>query len=221
VEVGVSDNTIGERRRRLRELVVTLVDFQRLWAIADRTTRRHEFARVAAHLYDCHPEVFGPFGEECVPLCEEVGAAVEESAEQLRPTVWAVRVHYGWWFKLGWLARVWHRLMGDIPRCVGGRPIEEWHAELGAAADGGGKSGGRRKHWPIPSANFWCGLLGGVGLGLGMSAALAEPEALASEHQAWVRLVGAVLVGIGLLGAVLVGLGSAGGLNGWLARRDR
>src|SRR5262245_906238 len=109
-------------------MLVSIVNFQRLWDIADRTTIREELVRAAAFLYDSHPEVFGPFGEECLVLCEEVAAIVAECAEQLRPTAWAVRLHYDWWFKLGWLARVAHRLAGNVPRRVGGRPIEEWRA---------------------------------------------------------------------------------------------
>lgn len=131
MEVGVSDNTTGERGRRLRELLVTHVDLQRLWEVADRTTRRHELVRAASFLYDSHPEVFGPLGDDGLALCEEVATIVAECAEQLRPTAWAVRVHYDWWFRLGWFARLGHRLMGNVPRRVGGRRIAEWRAEPG------------------------------------------------------------------------------------------
>jgi hypothetical protein len=55
--------------------------------------------------------------------------------------------------------------------------------------------------WPFHSANFWCGLLAGLGIGLALSAALVELEALTLHRKAWVSLLGALLVGMsGLVG---------------------
>jgi hypothetical protein len=66
--------------------------------------------------------------------------------------------------------------------------------------DSGGTSV-RRSYWPIHSANFWCGLLAGVGVGLLLGAALVELELLTPHRKAWASLLGAVLVGVaGLVG---------------------
>ena len=55
----------------------------------------------------------------------------------------------------------------------------------------------RSRRWPFHDANFWCGLLAGVGVGLLLGAALVELEVLTSQRKAWVSLLGAVLVGVG------------------------
>ena len=55
----------------------------------------------------------------------------------------------------------------------------------------------RGNRWPFHSAQFWCGLLAGVGVGLLLGAALVELEVLTSQRKAWVSLLGAVLVGVG------------------------
>jgi hypothetical protein len=60
-----------------------------------------------------------------------------------------------------------------------------------------GHTEGRSRHWPYHAANFWCGLLAGVGVGLLLGAALVELELLTSQRKAWVSLLGAVLVGTG------------------------
>ena len=56
---------------------------------------------------------------------------------------------------------------------------------------------GRGHRWPFHAANFWCGLLAGVGVGLLLGAAFVELELLTSQRKAWVSLLGAVLVGVG------------------------
>ena len=58
---------------------------------------------------------------------------------------------------------------------------------------------GRGDRWPFHSAQFWRGLLAGVGVGLLLGAALVELEVLTSQRKAWVSLLGAVLVGVGAL----------------------
>jgi hypothetical protein len=60
-----------------------------------------------------------------------------------------------------------------------------------------GVSSGRRSIWPYHAANFWCGLLAGMGVGCLLGAALVELELLTSQRKAWVSLLGAVLVGVG------------------------
>jgi hypothetical protein len=60
-----------------------------------------------------------------------------------------------------------------------------------------GDSGDTRSRWPSHSADFWCGLLAGVGVGLLLGAALVELEFLTSQRKAWASLLGAVLVGVG------------------------
>ena len=60
-----------------------------------------------------------------------------------------------------------------------------------------GNTEGRSHRWPFHAANFWCGLLAGVGVGLLLGAALVELEVLTSQRKAWVSLLGAVLVGVG------------------------
>jgi hypothetical protein len=73
-----------------------------------------------------------------------------------------------------------------------------------------GDSEGTSNRWPFYSANFWCGLLAGVGVGLLLAAALVELELLTSQRKAWVSLLGAVSVGVGSL----VGWRSQSGTRG-------
>jgi hypothetical protein len=63
-----------------------------------------------------------------------------------------------------------------------------------------GNSEGRSslgRGWPFHAANFWCGLVAGVGVGLLLGAAFVELEILTAQQKAWVSLLGAVLVGVG------------------------
>jgi hypothetical protein len=57
-----------------------------------------------------------------------------------------------------------------------------------------GNTEGRSYRWPFHAANFWCGLLAGVGVGLLLGAALVGLEVLTSQRKAWVSVLGAVVV---------------------------
>ena len=74
-----------------------------------------------------------------------------------------------------------------------------------------GEVEGRGNRWPFHSAQFWCGLLAGVGVGLALGAALVELDMLNPHRKAWASLLGAVLVGIGGLVGWRGQSGSRGG----------
>jgi hypothetical protein len=66
---------------------------------------------------------------------------------------------------------------------------------------------GMRIRWPYNSAAHWCGLLGGLGLGLLLLVPLVQLGALANGRIGWVGLVGALLV---LAGSVVARRGQPG-----------
>ncbi len=63
---------------------------------------------------------------------------------------------------------------------------------------------GRGNRWPFHSAHFWCGLLGGAGIGLLLGAALVELGLLTLSNMAWVSVLGIVLFSAGAIVAACV-----------------
>ena len=61
--------------------------------------------------------------------------------------------------------------------------------------------------WPWNMWQFWCGLLGGAGLGLQLGAVFVEQEWMTLHRKAWVSVLGCLFVG-------------AGGVVIWLGQRN-
>ena len=117
-------------RRELRDLLVAGLDFRQIPASPPPTqdpSLRRDCLLAAEHVSDTYLVAAAP--PDAPALREEVADDIlrcleEGRTDRLRPTAWAVRVRYAWWFELSRLGRVWYRLWGEAPR-PGGRPLAE------------------------------------------------------------------------------------------------
>ena len=137
-------------RRELRELLVAVLDFRRIPRDPPPTRNpglRADCLLAAEHVSETYLAAIAPPAEEARGVWAEVaddilGCVERGEWKRLWPTEWSVRVKYGWWFEMSWLARAWYRLWGGRRPEPGGRPLREvLSAEPGAAADPRRQSG--------------------------------------------------------------------------------
>jgi hypothetical protein len=129
-----SDTTkspIDRYRRELRELLVAVLDFDRVRAYPPGDAGlRSDCMLAAEHLSETYLRELAPAGPEAravwAEVAEDVLGCVERNERgRLRPTAGAVRVAYRWWYDMGWFRRAWHCVRGErVPR-PGGRPLRE------------------------------------------------------------------------------------------------
>jgi hypothetical protein len=126
----------GEQyRRELRDLLVAVLDFRCIPASPPPTQNpslRSDLCRAAECLSDLHLRSLAPAELEAhavwLEVADDILACLEHGRwHQLRPTEWAVRVKFAWWFKLSWLGRAWYRLRRrEGSRLLAG--LEDTHA---------------------------------------------------------------------------------------------
>jgi hypothetical protein len=119
-------------RRQLRELLVAALDFRRVPASPPPTQNsglRSDLLGTAECVSELHLSALAPAGPEAraawAAVADDILACLEHGRwDRLRPTEWAVRTRFAWWFETNWLGRAWYRLRGRAPR-PGGRLLGE------------------------------------------------------------------------------------------------
>lgn len=109
----MSDPAAEEYGRRLRELLVACLDLRRVRQITDGAQLRRDLVLVTEHLHDRHPAALGPAGADAAAVRAAAADDVAECVEQghwdrLKPTPWATRVVFDWWYEMTWVGRAWH-----------------------------------------------------------------------------------------------------------------
>jgi hypothetical protein len=129
---GSGESPAQRYRRELRDLLIAGLDFRRIPASPPPTANpglRSDVIVTADYLSAAHLSALAPAASEAevvwADIADDVLACLEQGRwDQLRPTEWAVRVRFAWWFQMSWLGRAWYRLWGKVPR-PGGRPLGE------------------------------------------------------------------------------------------------
>src|SRR5579885_3429729 len=105
---------------------------------------RRDCIRVAEYVNERHLAAVAPPDPQVVwgEVADDILTCLEQGRlDRLRPTPWAVRVRYAWWFEMSWLGRTWYRVRGKVPR-TGGRPLGEvMRAEPGTSPARGPREG--------------------------------------------------------------------------------
>ena len=126
------ESPVQRYRRELRDLLVATLDVRCVPTYPLPTQNpglRSDILLAAEHLSTMHLSALAPAEAEARAMWAEIAddllTCVEQGRwDQLRPTEWAVRVKFAWWFEMSWLGRAWYRLRGQEPR-PGGRPLGE------------------------------------------------------------------------------------------------
>jgi len=110
-------------RRDLRDLLVAALDFRAIPTSPPPTQNpklRSDLIATAECVSDLHLRALAPAESEAqavwAGIADDILACVEQARwNQLRPTEWAVRTRFTWWFEMSRLRRAWYRLWGKAP----------------------------------------------------------------------------------------------------------